>query len=60
MHADVRDMRRHNLDGSSPADLEKFAIAGRIVLQDRAAELKTLRPLSPASAGVGALNCEDR
>src|SRR5258706_6921869 len=48
VHADVREMRRHPLDGARATQLEKARVAGRIELQQRGAELEALRPLGPS------------
>jgi len=60
VHADVRDVRRHELHGLLAAELQRGEIAGRIEVQEREAKLKPLRPLGPAARGVAALDGEDR
>ena len=58
--ADVRQVRRHPLERVRAAELEKLAIAGRVELQQRRAELKALRPLRPAARSVHAVDGEHR
>src|ERR1039458_8497972 len=60
MHAGVRNVRRHPLDRSAPANLQKTLVAHRVQLQQRRAVLKTLRPLGPATRGVSAFDGEHR
>jgi hypothetical protein len=59
VHAHVRDVRRHPRVGALAAELEERALAGRVELQQRRAELEALRPLRPAARGVAAAARED-
>ena len=52
VHADVRDVRGHVLHCPPAADFQKPLIAGRVELQYRRSELKSLRPLCPTARGV--------
>ena len=53
VHADVGDVRRHDVDECASRPISRNSlVAGGIELQDRRAELKALRPLGPAAAGV--------
>ena len=56
--ADVRQVRRHPLDGARPAQLQEFGVAGGVELQDGRAELKSLGPFGPAARLVAALDRE--
>ena len=58
VHADVRQVRRHPLDGARPAQLQEFSVAGGVELQDCRAELKSLSPFRPAARLVAALDGE--
>ena len=60
VHADVRHVRGHELDGLAPPDFQEALLAGGIELQQRRAELEPLRPLRPAARGVFALHRDDR
>ena len=60
VHADVRDVRGHALHCPPAADFQKPLIAGRVELQHRRAELKSLRPLCPTARGVLPLLSEYR
>jgi hypothetical protein len=59
VHAGVRDVRGHELHGLLAPELEETLVAGRVVLEERHAELEALRPLGPAARGVSALHGED-
>jgi len=48
----VREVRRHAFERPRPAEIEKLPIAGGIELQQRRAELKTLRPFGPPARRV--------
>ena len=55
VHANVRDVRRHEVDGIAPTDVEKRLVIRDLELINRRAELKALRPLGPAARGILAL-----
>src|SRR5947207_2217011 len=52
MHSGMRNVRRHDFNGLSFADLQKAFFSGGIELQQSRAELKTLRPLRPSARSV--------
>ena len=58
MHADMRDMRRHEVDRALQPEIEKRPIAGGVKLQEQRAELKALGPFGPPTGGVFALDRE--
>ena len=57
--AHVRQVRRHALDGARAPELEEPPVAGGVELQQRRAELKSLRPLGPAAGPIPPLDGED-
>ncbi len=60
VHTNVRDVRRHPAHRLGAPVLEQLLVAGRLEEQERAAVLKSLRPLGPASARVPPGPREDR
>src|SRR5881409_25652 len=58
MHADVRDVRSHALEGAGTAELKETFLAGGIELKDGRAKLETLGPFGPATRGVFSRNGE--
>ncbi len=60
VHPDVGQVRRHEVDGVAPADVEEGRVACHFILINRPAELEALRPFGPAARGVFALDGEDR
>jgi hypothetical protein len=58
MHADVRDVRRHEAERALASDAEHLLIARRVELKDRCSVLEPLRPLGPSAGGVLPLNGE--
>ncbi len=59
VHPHVRHVRGHARVGALAAELEEGAVAGRVELQDRGAELEALRPVGPPPRGVAAAQRED-
>ena len=49
VHADMRNVRGHVLDGLAPPDFQEALVAGRVILEQRRAKLEALRPLRPAA-----------
>ena len=58
--AHVRDVRRHARVGALAPELEERALAGRVELQQRRAELEALGPVGPAARRVAPALREDR
>src|SRR4029453_4433337 len=58
--ADVREVRRHPVDGARSPELEEFRLAGRVELQQRRPELKALRPLGPPARAIAPVGGEHR
>jgi hypothetical protein len=54
VHAHVREMRGHALDGPRSAELEKRVIAGGVELEQRGSELEALRPFGPSPRLIAA------
>src|SRR5213594_1307009 len=59
MNSEMAEMRRHEPNCTGPPELEKLQRAGCIVLQNRRAVLKALRPLRPPPRRVFASHRED-
>src|SRR5262249_50733596 len=58
--AGVRDVRRHAPDRSRASQREELTLAGGVELQQRRAELESLRPLGPAARPAAALDADPR
>jgi len=58
MHADVGNVRRHEVHGSFTALVQKPLLAGGVKLEDGGAKLEALCPLRPAAGGIAALHGE--
>ncbi len=59
VHPDVRDVRRHVLEGLFTTEREKLILPRRIVLEKGHSELETLRPFRPTPRGILALLGKD-
>jgi hypothetical protein len=60
VHAHVGEVRRHPRQRPIAADVEELFGAGRVVLQQRRAELEPLGPLGPAARAIAPVDGEDR
>ena len=56
--ADVGQVRRHAFDRPRAPQLEECGLAGRVELQQRRAELESLRPLGPPARAITAFDRE--